>query len=77
MTKLIILLFCLSLLACATPSKGYVEATNQALEVIVPQYIQYLEADTKLKDFDKKARTQASREVLELSREELKRVNKK
>lgn len=70
---LIVLISCF-LISCATPDKEYVIATNAAFETIVPVYCTYIEADKRIKDFDSKARIQASKEALELSREELKRI---
>ena len=75
MKKLFFIFVIAAVLAgCGTAHESYVDATYDYLVVAVPQHVKYIEADTTLSDFDKKARIAASQEVLEMATEEKERL---
>ena len=76
MKKILLILFIL-MISCSSVNKEYVLLSNEALEVIIPRYVVYVDDDPKLKREDKDIIIKSSQELLKLSREEKERVNNK
>ena len=75
MNKLITLLIvALVIGGCMQPNREYVEASRDAFAVIVPAYVEYLKADSKLPEFDRNARAKSAQEALKMAEEELVRL---
>ena len=66
------IIFC----GCVQPNSGYVDASNDAFEVIVPQYQKYVDDDNSLKREDRDVMIRAAQEALLMSREEKKLLEK-
>ena len=68
---LTILFIPLTAIGCAFASLAYRQSVNESAEIILPEYVRYVEADASLSEEERAASIDLAREMLELSREAL------
>jgi hypothetical protein len=70
MRKILLIVAAVSVLAsCQSAGQQYINTMGDALEIIIPHHVKYIESDEKLTKDERAAMVKAAMEVLELSRE--------